>query len=166
MMDLLKNNTPSKDDEKEESQLSIKDDPFIQEAKDDPFLPPDYTPSYDENYMSPLMLAYFKRKLLAWRDKLIQDSTERIHIIQAQVPSEPDNVDNAVLERDRDDELQKLKRNEDLMYEIDDAIERIHNGTYGFCQETGEPIGLKRLEAWPIALLITEAQDKKEKAKG
>ena len=101
-MDFLKNHTLSEDNEKEEGKVNIKDDPFIQEAKDDPFLPHDYTPNHDENYMSPLMLAYFKRKLLAWRDKLRQDSTDRIHLIQDQVPSEPDNVDNASLEISRD----------------------------------------------------------------
>jgi DnaK suppressor protein len=126
-------------------------------------LSPGYRPTDNEPYMSPLMLAYFKQKLINWRKELFQDSVNGVKRIQSELPTGAESIDRAGLETIRGEELGRLGKEELLMFQIDEALERIRSGTYGYCLDTGEPIGIQRLEAWPIAALSTESQAKTEK---
>jgi DnaK suppressor protein len=126
-------------------------------------LPPDYRPSEAEEFMNPLQLEYFRRKLLAWRAELLKEAYETLASLQAGGMQEPDLTDRASLETDRALELRTRDRARKLIAKIDQALERIENGTYGYCEETGEPISLRRLEARPIATLSIEAQERHER---
>jgi len=128
-----------------------------------PLLPPDYRPKEDEEFMNPLQREYFRRKLLAWRSELLQESLETLHHLQEESLSEPDIADRASLETDRALELRTRDRERKLITRIDDALRRIDDGSYGFCEETNEPISLRRLEARPIATLSIEAQERHER---
>lgn len=138
----------------------------MREINQDPLkvinLAQDYSPSNDQEYMSTQMLEYFRQKLLDWRKQVLQESSDSIVGMQDQLPNEPDNVDCAMLERERDSELRRLVHDKDLLLDIDAALDRIEKGTYGYCEETGDPIGLERLEVWPIASLTIQAQEMKE----
>lgn len=123
----------------------------------------EYKPSGNEPYMSPAQLAYFKQKLLAWRNDLLHGAEETIHHLQEEDHNEPDPTDRATSETTRAFELRTRDRARKLIMKIDDALSRIEEGVYGYCQETGEPIGLPRLMARPIATLCLEAQEKHEK---
>lgn len=126
-------------------------------------LPSGYRPGDDEEFMNPVMVEYFRQKLLRWKDELLRESTETIqHLQQGSVP-EADLADRASLETDRSLELRTRDRERKLISKIDAALERIANGTYGFCEETAEPISLQRLEARPIATLSIEAQERHER---
>src|SRR5277367_4194708 len=114
-------------------------------------LPPDYRPSEDEEFMSPLQQEYFRQKLLRWRSELLMESTETLQHLKEESLSEPDVTDRATLETDRFTELRTRDRERKLIAKIDAALQRIEIGTYGFCEETDEPIGVRRLEARPIA---------------
>jgi len=117
----------------------------------------------NEPYMSERMLNYFKRKLLVWHDELAKDSKKGLdHALDTSI-REPDHVDSAKLEDDRTLELKTLTREEHILEEIDAALERIKNGTYGYCEETGKPISLARLEAWPIARYTREVEEEHER---
>jgi DnaK suppressor protein len=126
-------------------------------------LPPDYRPSEREEFMNPLQREYFRRKLLDWRSELLQESTETLSHLQEESLAEPDIADRASLETDRALELRTRDRERKLISKIDDALRRIEDGTYGYCEETNEPIGIKRLEARPIATLSVEAQERHER---
>jgi len=126
-------------------------------------LPPDYRPSPKEDFMNPLMREYFRRKLVHWRGALLHNSTETLHNLQDGGVSEPDLADRATVETDRSLELRTRDRMRKLIGKIDDALERIENGSYGYCLETDEPIALSRLEARPIATLSLEAQERHER---
>ncbi len=126
-------------------------------------LPPGYKPTVKEEYMNPLQLEYFRQKLLAWRDELIEESRETIDHLKEENWHEPDIADRASLETEAGVELRTRNRYLKLINKIDSAMRRIDNGEYGYCEETGEPIGLKRLEARPIATLSIEAQERHEK---
>jgi DnaK suppressor protein len=126
-------------------------------------LPPDYRPSEKEPYMNPTQLEYFRQKLLRWRTELLRDSIETIHNLQEETHNEPDIADRASAETDRALELRTRDRERKLINKIDEALRRIDDGSYGYCEETGEPIGLARLEARPIATLSLEAQERHEK---
>ncbi|ASG20834.1 MULTISPECIES: RNA polymerase-binding protein DksA [Nitrospirillum] len=128
-----------------------------------PILPPDYRPSEDEPYMSPVMTEYFRQKLLQWRAELLKESTETLVNLQDGGIQEPDIADRASAETDRSLELRTRDRERKLISKIDEAIERIELGEYGYCEETGEPIGVRRLEARPIATLSVEAQERHER---
>ncbi|MFN7039221.1 MAG: TraR/DksA family transcriptional regulator [Alphaproteobacteria bacterium] len=121
-----------------------------------------YKPTESEEYMNPQMLNYFKSKLDRWRDELIEESKNEQNIIASKTSREPDHVDEAVIEQDRIVDFYIVDRDVDLLHKIDMALERIENGEYGYCEETGNVIGIKRLEAWPIANLTVEVQAKKE----
>jgi DnaK suppressor protein len=125
-------------------------------------LPEDYRPSEDEAYMSPRQLEYFRRKLVDWREQLVSESEETVRALQAEDWREPDTNDRATLEEEAALELRTRDRYRKLLSKIDAALGRIDDGSYGFCEETGEPIGLRRLEARPIATLTLEAQEKHE----
>ena len=128
-----------------------------------PLLPPDYRPSDDEEFMNPVMKEYFRRKLLAWRAELLQESTETLHSLQEGGLQEPDIADRASVETDRSLELRTRDRERKLIAKIDAALERLAAGEYGYCEETGEPIGVRRLDARPIATLSLEAQERHER---
>ena len=122
-----------------------------------------YRPTDKETFMSPKMREYFRRKLLAWREELLVDSTETLSSLQEGGLAEPDLADRASLETDRSLELRTRDRERKLIAKIDSALRRIEDGTYGYCEETMEPISLKRLEARPIATLSVEAQERHER---
>ena len=128
-----------------------------------PLLPPDYRPSEDEPFMSDLQLEYFRQKLLRWRAELLQESTETLNHLQAESLHQPDLTDRASMETDRALELRTRDRERKLISKIDAALQRIEDGSYGFCEETNEPIGIRRLEARPIATLSLEAQERHER---
>jgi DnaK suppressor protein len=128
-----------------------------------PMLPPDYRPSEDEPFMNPMQQEYFRRKLLIWRMELLQESNETLQHLQSQSLSEPDLADRASLETERSLELRTRDRGRKLIVKIDEALRRLEEGTYGFCEETSEPIGLRRLEARPIATMTIEAQERHER---
>lgn len=126
-------------------------------------LPKGYTPSEDEPYMSAKQVEYFRQKLLSWRAELIAESQETIEHIREENWHEPDIADRASLETEASVELHTRNRYLKLISKIDTALQRIENGEYGYCEETGEPIGLRRLEARPIATLTVEAQERHER---
>ena len=125
---------------------------------------PAYKPTEKEPYMSKQQLKYFRQKLTVWRDELLAESQETINNLKEENWREPDIADRATLETDASVELRTRNRYLKLIGKIDAALERIDKGEYGYCEETGEPIGLKRLEARPIATLSIEAQERHEKA--
>lgn len=122
-----------------------------------------YKPSADEEYMSPQQLEYFRQKLLSWRAELLQESENTISHLKEENWQEPDINDRATLETDAALELRTRDRYRKLVNKIDSAMARIADGTYGYCEDTGEEIGLSRLEARPIATLTIEAQEKHER---
>jgi len=129
-----------------------------------PLLPPDYRPSDDDEYMNPLMRAYFRHKLLLWRAELLRESSETLNSLHEDGGlQEPDIADRATLETDRALELRTRDRERKLISKIDAALQRIQDGEYGYCEETGDPIGVRRLEARPIATLSLEAQERHER---
>lgn len=128
-----------------------------------PLLPPDYRPSEDEEFMNEMQLEYFRLKLLRWRAELLHESTETVAHMQQESLHQPDLTDRASLETDRALELRTRDRERKLISKIDSALRRIEDGSYGFCEETSEPIGIRRLEARPIATLSLEAQERHER---
>jgi len=126
-------------------------------------LPKGYKPSEDEKYMSAKQLEYFRQKLNTWREELIAESQETINNLKEENWREPDLSDRASLETEAGVELRTRNRYLKLIGKIDSALKRIENGEYGFCEETGDPIGIKRLEARPIATMTIEAQERHEK---
>jgi DnaK suppressor protein len=128
-----------------------------------PLLPPDYRPSDDEIFMSEFQLEYFRLKLLKWRAELLHESVETVAHMQEESLHQPDLTDRASLETDRALELRTRDRERKLISKIDSALRRIEDGSYGFCEETGDPIGIRRLEARPIATLSLEAQERHER---
>jgi DnaK suppressor protein len=126
-------------------------------------LPPDYQPRDDEPFMNSVMQEYFRRTLMRWRGELLDESSETLQHLQEGGILEPDIADRASAETDRSLELRTRDRARKLIAKIDEALERLDNETYGFCEETGEPISLHRLEARPIATLSLEAQERHER---
>jgi DnaK suppressor protein len=126
-------------------------------------LPPDYRPTDNEEFMNAQQQAYFRQKLLRWRQDLLREAGETLASLSIGGIAEADLTDRASVETDRALELRTRDRARKLISKIDQAIERIENGTYGYCEETGEPIGLRRLEARPIATLSIEAQERHER---
>jgi DnaK suppressor protein len=127
------------------------------------FLPDDYRPAEDEPFMNERQLEYFRRKLLAWKADLLDDSKHTIEGLQEGARNIPDVADRASEETDRALELRTRDRQRKLVAKIDSALRRIDEGEYGYCEETGEPISLKRLDARPIATLSLEAQERHER---
>jgi DnaK suppressor protein len=124
---------------------------------------PDYRPSEKEPFMNAKQQEYFRRKLLAWRAELLKESEDTLESLQEGGLQEPDIADRASAEMERSLELRTRDRARKLISKIDAALARIEDGTYGYCEETGEPISLKRLEARPIATLSLEAQERHER---
>jgi DnaK suppressor protein len=128
-----------------------------------PLLPPDYRPSDNEAFMNPVMREYFRQKLLRWRAELLAESTETLQHLQEANTPEADLTDRASTETDRSLELRTRDRERKLIQKIDEALRRIEENSYGYCEETAEPISIKRLEARPIATLSLEAQERHER---
>jgi DnaK suppressor protein len=129
-------------------------------------VPPGYRPTPDEPYMNPRQLAYFRHKLIEWRDSLLRESQQTIDHLRSDGASRyvGDEADRARDESEVALELRTRDRYRKLLPKIDAALRRIEDGSYGYCEETGEPIGLKRLEARPIATLSVEAQELRERS--
>jgi DnaK suppressor protein len=123
----------------------------------------DYKPSESEPFMNDRQIEYFRRKLLNWKDDIIKESKETISHLQEENHILPDVADRASSETDRSLELRTRDRQRKLIAKIDAALKRIDDRSYGYCEDTGEPIGLKRLDARPIATLSIEAQERHEK---
>lgn len=126
-------------------------------------LPPNYKPSPKEEYMCEMQLEYFKRKLLDWRAELMKGSEATLQDLKENNMQEADENDRASSETDQFMELRTRDRMRKLIKKINQALDRIENGTYGYCEETGEPIGLARLEARPVTTLCIEAQERHER---
>ncbi len=126
-------------------------------------LPEDYRPSEDEPYMNPKQREYFRQKLLFWREQLLQESARISDQLKAKSLREPDFVDQGALEADKALKLRTRSRYVKLICKINDALERIRDGTYGYCEETGKQIDIKRLEARPTATFSIEAQERHER---
>ncbi|MDA8253868.1 MAG: RNA polymerase-binding protein DksA [Rhodospirillales bacterium] len=126
-------------------------------------LPPDYRPSDAEEFMNPLQIEYFRQKLLRWRADLLRDADGTLASLSEGGIHESDITDRASVETDRALELRTRDRARKLIAKIDQALQRVESGTYGFCEETGDPIGIRRLEARPIATLSIEAQERHER---
>lgn len=131
--------------------------------KSQTFLPEDYRPAEDEPFMDERQLEYFRRKLVAWKQELLDQSAETLEGLQDSARNVPDLADRASEETDRAIELRTRDRQRKLVSKIDAALRRIDNGEYGYCEMTGDPISLKRLDARPIATMTLEAQEKHER---
>jgi len=129
----------------------------------EPLVSPDYRPSEDEAFMNPMMKAYFRNKLLKWRAELLAESSETLAHLQEGGLQKPDLADRASDESDKALELRTRDRERKLISKIDAAIRRLENGEFGYCEETGEPISVKRLDARPIATMSLEAQERHER---
>ncbi|MGH6975439.1 MAG: RNA polymerase-binding protein DksA [Stellaceae bacterium] len=126
-------------------------------------LPPGYRPSEGEEFMNPIQREYFRQKLLRWRAELLVESNATLQQLKEESLAEADITDRATLETDRYTELRTRDRERKLISKIDAALMRIDDGSYGYCEETAEPIGIRRLEARPIATLSLEAQERHER---
>ncbi len=128
-----------------------------------PLLPPDYVPNAHEEFMNPIMQEYFRQKLLNWRKELVKESESTLHNLQETSQAQPDISDQVTTDIQRGFELRTRERFFKLIGKIDQALERIANGTYGKCIVTGENIAIQRLDARPIATMTLEAQEAHER---
>ena len=147
--------SPAKTKAKEVATASAKQSAII--------LPEGYRPSDDEPFMGPRQKAYFRTKLQSWREEIIRQTRETLEGLHEESTQHADLADRATSETDRALELRARDRQRKLVSKIDAALARIEDGSYGYCEETGEPIGLRRLDARPIATLSVEAQERHER---
>jgi DnaK suppressor protein len=122
-----------------------------------------YRPTEREPFMNERQRDYFRKRLLGWKEEILAESRETLETLQAESHNHPDYADRASSETDRSIELRARDRQRKLISKIDSALKRLDDGTYGFCEETGEPISLKRLDARPIATFSIEAQERHER---
>lgn len=127
-------------------------------------LPKNYKPTQKEKFMNAKMKEYFRQKLVSWKKSLLKESSQTLNNLQNENEAKPDITDRASEEIDRSFELRTRDRERKLINKIDAALKRIEDGSYGYCDETGDPISIKRLEARPVATLSLEAQEMHEKA--
>ena len=127
-------------------------------------LPKNYKPTQKEKFMNAKMKEYFRQKLVSWKKDLLKESSQTLNNLQNENEAKPDITDRASEEIDRSFELRTRDRERKLINKIDAALQRIADGSYGYCDETGDPISIKRLEARPVATLSLEAQEIHEKA--
>ena len=127
-------------------------------------LPKNYKPTQKEKFMNAKMKEYFRQKLVNWKKDLLKESSQTLNNLQNENEAKPDITDRASEEIDRSFELRTRDRERKLINKIDAALQRIDDGSYGYCDETGDPISIKRLEARPVATLSLEAQEMHEKA--
>jgi DnaK suppressor protein len=123
----------------------------------------EYRPTEDEAFMNERQLEYFRQKLLNWKEDILRESRETLSHLQTETENHPDIADRASSETDRSLELRTRDRQRKLIAKIDEALQRLEEGNYGYCEETGEPIGIARLDARPIATLSLEAQERHER---
>ena len=123
-----------------------------------------YKPTQKEKFMNAKMKEYFRQKLINWKNDLLKESSQTLNNLQSENEAKPDITDRASEEIDRSFELRTRDRERKLINKIDAALQRIEDGSYGYCDETGDPISIKRLEARPVATLSLEAQEMHEKA--
>jgi DnaK suppressor protein len=135
-----------------------------QATKSEIELPEGYTPSESEEFMNERQKEYFRRKLKAWKDEILRESRSTLSNLQEDVGTLPDLADRASTETDRALELRARDRQRKLISKIESALRRIEEGEYGYCEETGEPISLARLDARPVATLSLEAQERHERS--
>lgn len=133
------------------------------DMKQEVFLPEDYRPAEDEPFMNDRQLEYFRRKLIAWKSDLMDDTRDTLEGLQESTRNIPDVADRASEETDRALELRTRDRQRKLVAKINSALRRIDEGEFGYCEVTGEPISLKRLDARPIATMSLEAQERHER---
>ena len=126
-------------------------------------LPPDYVPCDVDDFMNPMMTEFFRQRLVEWRTELLRESGQTLLNMQNTSMQEPDITDRASLESERALELRTRDRGRKLISKIDDALRRIEAGDYGFCEDSGEPINIRRLIARPIATFTVEAQERHER---
>lgn len=126
-------------------------------------LSPEYRPSEDEPFMNERQREYFRRRLIQWKEEILRESRETLHNLAQETLTQADLADRASTEAERANELRARDRQRKLIAKIDSALRRIDEGTYGFCEDSGDPITLRRLEARPIATLSIEAQERHEK---
>ena len=126
-------------------------------------LPPDYKPSADEEYMNEMQDEYFRQNLLDWKKSLLAQSQDTLEELRQGGLNQPDELDRASMETDKALDRRTIDRARKLISKSNDALKRIEDGTYGYCEETGEPIGVERLEARPVATLSIEAQERHER---
>ncbi len=136
----------------------------MSETKSEVKLPKNYLPSSEEDFMNPRQQEYFRRKLNDWKDDILKESAETLQNLQEDNLREPDIADRASSETDWSVELRTRDRQRKLVSKIDSALRRIEEGEYGYCEVTGEPISLRRLDARPIATMTIEAQEAHERA--
>src|ERR1700746_2623229 len=122
-----------------------------------------YRPSEKEPFMNDRQRDYFRKKLLSWREDILKEARETLQHLQDENQNHPDFADRASSETDRAIELRARDRQRKLIAKIDEALSRIEDGTYGYCEQTGEPISIKRLEARPIATLLIESKERHER---
>ena len=127
-------------------------------------LPKNYKPTQKEKFMNAKMKEYFRLKLINWKSELLKESSQTLSNLQSENEAKPDITDRASDEIDRSFELRTRDRERKLINKIEAALQRINDGSYGYCDETGDPISIKRLEARPVATLSLEAQEMHEKA--
>ena len=127
-------------------------------------IPKNYKPTQKEKFMNAKMKEYFRQKLLNWKNELLRESSQTLTNLQSENEAKPDITDRASEEIDRSFELRTRDRDRKLINKIDAALQRLEDGSYGYCDETGDPISIKRLEARPVATLSLEAQEMHEKA--
>ena len=127
-------------------------------------LPKNYKPTQKEKFMNAKMREYFRQKLVNWKNELLKESSQTLNNLQVENEAKPDITDRASEEIDRSFELRTRDRERKLINKIDAALQRIEDGSYGYCDETGDPISIKRLEARPVATLSLEAQEMHERA--
>ena len=127
-------------------------------------LPKNYKPTQKEKFMNAKMKEYLRQKLVSWKQDLLKESSQTLNNLQNENEAKPDITDRASEEIDRSFELRTRDRERKLINKIDAALQRIEDGSYGYCDETGDPISIKRLEARPVATLSLEAQEMHEKA--
>ena len=127
-------------------------------------LPKNYKPTQKEKFMNAKMKEYFRQKLVSWKQDLLKESSQTLNNLQNENEAKPDITDRASEEIERSFELRTRDRERKLINKIDAALQRIEDGSYGYCDETGDPISIKRLEARPVATLSLEAQEMHEKA--
>ena len=127
-------------------------------------LPKNYKPTQKEKFMNAKMKEYFRQKLVNWKNELLKESSQTLNNLQNENEAKPDITDRASDEIDRSFELRTRDRERKLINKIDAALQRIEDGSYGYCDETGDPISIKRLEARPVATMSLEAQEMHERA--
>ena len=135
----------------------------VGDDKDAVLLPADYKPSDAEEFMNPLQREYFRQKLLRWRSELLNEANQTLENLSSENLHKPDQMDRAQIESNAALDLRTRDRERKLLQKIDEALYRIEEGNYGYCEETGEPISLGRLEARPIASMSLHAQEMHEK---